>query len=279
MRKLDWTSIGDSDVCLDNVLFQAGIRPLGRMVDYLDRGRPHHGLLYLFSGKEIFFDEKKRVILEAKAGDMVFLPSGARYQMRVAEEYTNFSLINFDMSLDGDALTLADGMEILVSDCYDGDLFALFHKAARACDQAESISVFRRKELIYRLFAYLSVSYSERFIPEGDSFLKIKPGVDLLRASYLENLPISQLAAVCNISISSFRTLFVERFGMPPVQYRNQLRIDRAKELLSDGDVTVSEVAEAMGFSSESYFCRCYKKMTGTTPTQRNPSFEKGDQS
>ena len=90
----------------------------------------------------------------------------------------------------------------------------------------------------------------------------------MLRKNYLENLSIPELAAACNISVSSFRALFTECYGMSPIQYRNRLRIKRAKTLLADGGYTVAEVAAESGFYNVSYFIRFYKKTVGETPSE-----------
>ena len=88
----------------------------------------------------------------------------------------------------------------------------------------------------------------------------------MLQELYLENIPTSEFAKICNISVSSFRQLFTEYYGVSPIQYRNNLRIKRAISLLEDGEMNIAEVAETCGYSSEAYFCRHYKKMTGETP-------------
>lgn len=100
----------------------------------------------------------------------------------------------------------------------------------------------------------------------GDS--RILPGVLLLKQSYLENIPVERFARACSISISLFRELFKRQYGVSPVQYRNQLRIGRAQQLLRDGGCTVAEAAYASGFENIGYFCNYYKKVTGCRPGQ-----------
>ena len=55
--------------------------------------------------------------------------------------------------------------------------------------------------------------------------------------------------------------------GLTPYQYFLQLRIHRAKELLSDPDVQVKEVAARLRFDNQYYFARLFKKKTGVTPS------------
>ena len=53
---------------------------------------------------------------------------------------------------------------------------------------------------------------------------------------------------------------------MTPNEYINRLRINQAKELLTNTDMSVFEIAEAVGFSDQNYFGRVFKKQTGTSP-------------
>ena len=70
------------------------------------------------------------------------------------------------------------------------------------------------------------------------------------------------------------RQLFGKHFGTSPLKYRNMLRIRRAKQLLEDGNCTVTEAAYDSGFENIGYFCECYKKITGETPKQTKQRFE-----
>ena len=96
--------------------------------------------------------------------------------------------------------------------------------------------------------------------------MPILPGALMLQQTYLENFPISKYAEACNISLTSFRSLFTQKYGMSPLQYRNHLRISRAVAMLQEGSCTVAEAAYASGFDNIGYFCRYYKKITGETP-------------
>lgn len=58
--------------------------------------------------------------------------------------------------------------------------------------------------------------------------------------------------------------------GSSPVEQLRTIRLHRAKALLATSGMSVSEVAYAVGFSSPSYFTKCYKEAFGTTPTSRN---------
>ena len=76
------------------------------------------------------------------------------------------------------------------------------------------------------------------------------------------------LAQYANISESYLRKQFHRQYHTTPKQYILELRLQKAKLLLSDTHCSVTEVAEACGFSSVYHFCKAFKTRTGTTPTQ-----------
>ena len=72
---------------------------------------------------------------------------------------------------------------------------------------------------------------------------------------------------MCSMCESRFRRKFSEYAGMPPIKYRNFLRVKKAAELLSGGEYTVSEAAELVGIPDVSYFCRLFREQMGVKPS------------
>ena len=62
--------------------------------------------------------------------------------------------------------------------------------------------------------------------------------------------------------------IFKQQYGMPPIQYMNQRRLDRAKTMLTDTDASIVDVAAELGFDSLSAFYGFFKKHAGTTPKE-----------
>ena len=222
--------------------------------------------MYLFSGLAEFTNNKKEV-LSVSAGDVYYIPKGERYIFRYKAE-TRFALIDFNASAPcGEEVTLFDSIGPITSNDSTPEISSIFHKVEKICNEEGGATLFRRKELLYRLLSYFGRSGDGFTVPDG-RYKKISAGVQLLHKTYLENLPITVFADASQISISLFRQLFREYYGTSPIQYRNELRIKRATELLAEGDYAVNEVAEMSGFANESYFCRLYKRTTGKTPSK-----------
>jgi len=252
------------EIFVHNIVVISGIRAQGRTVNMQKIGRLSHGLLYIWSGEATFYLEGKRKV-KATNGQLMYLPKSAKYKMQYTAENTTFVLINFDL--------LYEGMNPFVSNAFsvvanDDSLHTIANVMSKfeLCGAVQNISgQFRRSELFYRL---LFLIHNNNPNIESGQYPQIVKGVMLLKQTYLENLPIEVFAKQSNVSVSTFRQLFNKQYGMPPLQYRNRLRIQRAKQLLENDCCTVAEVAYASGFENIGYFCRYYKKVIGETPKQ-----------
>lgn len=68
------------------------------------------------------------------------------------------------------------------------------------------------------------------------------------------------------ISRTKLYQLSKDNFGMSITQYITKKRMRKAKELLTETDIAITEVADRVGISDYNYFCKLFKKMTGSTP-------------
>ena len=89
-----------------------------------------------------------------------------------------------------------------------------------------------------------------------------------MNANYSENYPISQYAKMCNLSESRFSHLFKECTGSSPAKYILNIKIQRAKELLENTDLSILQISEIVGMQTQNYFSRVFKKHTGISPVK-----------
>ena len=83
-----------------------------------------------------------------------------------------------------------------------------------------------------------------------------------------QNLKLEDYAAMCNMSKYHFLRVFKSVTGATPLDYRARIRIDHAKELLKNGNFSVSEIADSLGYASLAYFSAAFKKSTGLSPSE-----------
>jgi len=75
------------------------------------------------------------------------------------------------------------------------------------------------------------------------------------------------LAELCNLSVNYLRHAFKDTMGQSLGTYVAQVRIARAKTLLSEGRLTLKQIAHQSGFANPNSFCVAFRRETGETPT------------
>jgi AraC-like DNA-binding protein len=77
---------------------------------------------------------------------------------------------------------------------------------------------------------------------------------------------IEEIAVKLKVGYHWFRSIFKEYTGSSPLNYLQQLRLAKGKELLKNSNMPVYLIAEAIGFETSKYFCHWFKKKVGKTP-------------
>ena len=90
---------------------------------------------------------------------------------------------------------------------------------------------------------------------------------DRMDAASHEDWPVGRLAHVSGVSEAHFARCFKEAFGVPPHRYLLTRRIERAKALLRDTDLAITEIAFQTGWDSLGSFGRTFRDITGESPS------------
>ena len=83
--------------------------------------------------------------------------------------------------------------------------------------------------------------------------------------SYID---IKHLAKISGATEKYFRNSFKKHFGISPLAYINRIKVNRIRALISNGELSVRDVAKMSGFSDMNYFSRFFKKHFGISPTE-----------
>ena len=101
--------------------------------------------------------------------------------------------------------------------------------------------------------------------PEQISLLN---AIKYIENNFQSNITNLDLANECMISEEYFRKLFKKKYGISPKQYIVDIRINKAKQMLTEGVFKINAISEKCGFSNPYHFCRFFKKKVGMTPTE-----------
>lgn len=92
--------------------------------------------------------------------------------------------------------------------------------------------------------------------------------IQTLNAHIKENLSLAEMAELNTMSESKLKLLFREQLNTSPLVYFQQLKVEEAKRLLHNFNLSVTEISDELGFSSVHYFSRFFKKHIGASPRE-----------
>ena len=213
------------------------------------QNRKCYGLSLCTEGQITYIQDDREYVSDKDTA--VILPKGENYFIR-GDKTGYFPVINFDcLDFLCDTVTVipVQNAEQLTADyerikklfCFEGN-------------RAQIFSIF------YGMLHKLSSDN----IP-----YELKGAIQLIKNDYNNpNLTNERLARECNMSEVYFRKLFTKYFKTSPKQFVIDIRLQKAKQLLTEGVSNISAISEMCGFSNPYHFCRTFKQHTGRTPSE-----------
>ena len=183
---------------------------------------------------------------------IIILPQGQSYTLR-SDKTGMFPVINFtctDVISDTFLLFPIHDAEEFMSD---------FEKIKELIlspeNRAKTMSVF--DNMLHRLFS------------EESLYGAVLPAVKHIEKNYADQkISNKSLARECGVSEVYLRKLFIKNLNTTPKKYISEMRLKKAKQLLSEGVLKIGAIAEECGFSSTYNFCRFFKSKTNISPTE-----------
>ncbi len=233
--------------------------------NYEQAGRVNNLLYYQFDNSIDYYVSNKKLCTIEKH-DIIFIPNKFRYTSIISgnnESPTSGIGITFNIRTpDGEPIDFSDGLKKVFFD-ENEQIYQRFTKILYSVLHPNT-SMLKLKGQIYTLL-------DELFKDRDKSKTTKKIREDIANAiSVIENYPQrnysnSQLAEMCFMSESSFMRKFkAYSGGITPLQYRNNIRLMRAEDLIYTTK-TIEEIAELLGFYDAAHLCRIYKQSTGHT--------------
>lgn len=98
----------------------------------------------------------------------------------------------------------------------------------------------------------------------------------IIDSRFSEPLTVEDLATECHISLSYLHRIFADEWGTSPYAALNNRRITEARTLLTNTDLSMSEIAYRCGFRTQAHFSECFKRKTGVAPSvfRKNARYE-----
>ena len=131
-----------------------------------------------------------------------------------------------------------------------------------------------KKAIVYRLIAYLARNYSKPTLSKEDierrtaALSRIRKVEDFVSKNYKNKISTSDLAKIFYVSENHFCRLFKKTVGISAIEYINEDRIGKSELLLSQTDLSITEIAAEVGFENANYFARVFNKIRKESPSE-----------
>lgn len=106
---------------------------------------------------------------------------------------------------------------------------------------------------------------------------RIRRAVDLLTEKLREPMALDRLARECGLSVSRLAHLFRDQVGVPPQQFLEDVRLQRAALLLRSTNLRIGEIADGVGYADAFYFSSRFRKAFGQSPSEYRSQGERTD--
>ncbi len=101
----------------------------------------------------------------------------------------------------------------------------------------------------------------------------LKTAMNYINDNFQKDISLDDVSRVVNISPYYFSKIFKEENGLNFIEYLTNVRIDKAKKLLEDSNLSIKEICLSCGYTDPNYFSRSFKKNVGVTPTEYKEKF------
>lgn len=121
--------------------------------------------------------------------------------------------------------------------------------------------------LLVELMVFLSRRYGDSDVRESRALLEMGRLISTLEQRFAEPWTLEQMAKVARLSRTNLLRVFRQATGRSPVDYLIGLRIEAAKRLLRQTELSMTDIALETGFGDSNYFARQFRLVAGRTPT------------
>lgn len=224
----------------------------------------------VYSGEAVATGDER--VYNLKAGELLFHKPMEFHQISAAGG-TSPHLLIISFKASGEGMKLFENRMFSLNLNYFEDFCKVFEKISSAVQLYDeggedygyraNIAATSLENFLLRLSAK-NPSENDPLSKEASLYEKI---VITMNENCEKALSLEEIALLCDMSISNIKRIFVLFSDIPPAKYFLNLRIRRAALLLEEGH-SVGKVASMLDFSSTAYFCTCFLREMGFSPSQ-----------
>ena len=243
--------------------------------DFIGESHEYWELVYVTKGT-VGIKEENRVY-KLSEGDIIFHMPMEFHKIWCISPSATFLIISFlssddkilsplgneVMSLDTEEL---DNLNLVYNDtsvCFDTNIGVHRHTSEKQNIIEERLLFLKFEQFLLSLINSKINKRSKQYTAAANNYQII---INTLTENIQKNLTVSEIANLCNMSVSNLKKTFAQYHDGGIIQHFTTMKIRRAITLLRHG-FSVDNVSHTMGFSTQSYFSVLFKKETGVSPS------------
>ncbi|WP_409346302.1 AraC family transcriptional regulator [Paenibacillus sp. MBLB4367] len=236
-----------------------------------------HKFYYILDGESLF--KLGGTEYEARAGQLYLLPAGVQQTLTTSASHTCYKYwCHFHASI-GD-LNPFQIMKLPFMIEVDSDsasvVETMFKDILAHIRRKELVSALKVKSILFDLLHFYMerAEITEVQTKASLTYEKMKAVAAFMNEHLSSELTIEELSSLFHLSPNYFTQQFKEMLGVSPIQYLKRMRLAKAKELLRATDMSITEIAAAVGMELH-YFSRLFKSAETFAPKDYRQLYRK----
>lgn len=223
----------------------------------------------LLNESKLFYITEGEIIIKTenglnlcKKGDLVLIPAGVKHDYYLSDA-KNAEKFWMHFTLTQNGVSIFDGYELPVHlHVKDFNAEKLFENCIKNIE-TEADSLIRSSSILQLCAYYIKEANAKKSAPVPD---EIDDAIQYILEHLSTNVSLNALAQRANLSLNYFIRKFSKKTGMAPMRFLLNSRLERAKRLLSNTDLSISDVMQSVGINDLAYFSKLIKNETGYSP-------------
>ncbi len=261
-----YTVLGDE---VNLPMYVLGVGARDREFHFIrEDGYPNHQIIYCIRGSGVLKLEGQEY--QITAGDAIYLPPDVPHEYYPVEDIWETHWLTFEgreVKAVLDYIKLDKAKVFHIHDI--SSLDAIFKKILYLMKTNYYYRGHQCSAHLYQFFIELNrVVNLQNGSKDGAKLNQLQPVIDYIEKNYQQNLTLSELSELIDLSPQYLCRLFKECLNMRPFEYLARKRIQQAKLLLLEDKKNINEIAALVGYNDCSYFCAVFKRHEMLSPAE-----------
>lgn len=225
-------------------------------------------ILYFKNGNAtLILNEEK---IKASPEDVIVINSDVVHTIVSDSKKCNYYCLIIDKNfIEKSGFPINDKQLSIMPD--DPEIISLYNCIINSINESNPFNLQETLGYVYIILSKLYSNYSQDVSSifrnsRNNQIEIIKKAITYIRENFQSDITLDDISEHCHMSKYYFCRTFSEVTGITAVKYINNVRCEHARNLLSSGEFSVSEISGMCGFESPSYFTKIFKNYCGVTP-------------